>query len=385
MVIVLATLWFWIPVAGLLLLALVWLNFIYRKPRARVWGVIRARYAPAGPLFSVLVLLAAGLGLGIGTYRFGVELISVPSSSMETAIHAGNYILVNKLKPGPRRFASMPDKYFRMRGTSALKRGDIVLFNFPEGDTILENRPNESYYYLKRHFNEFDRLRKIRQWGQLLTLEVKNRPRFVKRLAGLPGDTLQIIDGKTFVNGQMLEEPTTLIQKFRWTHTREAFTNVVSTLPILNQYTAQDHIEVEMTIGNFTNLDPAVKAYLKPSLLEKNVPDRHIFPFNTATGWNTHHLGPIFIPSAGDTIQLTLENLPLYQRAICVYEGNVLETKGGQIFINGKPTDQYCFIMNYYWAMGDNRPHSFDSRFWGFLPENHIIGSIPPFLINKKQ
>ncbi len=384
LIIMLSAVWFRLPIVGMGLLALVGINLRYRKIRARVWARVKKQVPLAGTVLSGFIFIALGVLFGITTYRYGVELISVPSSSMKSAIHPGSYILVNKLKPGPRRFASTPGKYFRMAGTNELRRGDIVLFNFPEGDTILANRPNESYYYLKRHFHEFDRLRQIRQWGQLIPLKVEDRPRFVKRLTGLPGDTFSIEDGDIFVNSKKLEISPTVIKKYRWTHTKEAFAALSAKLNILDQYTTGNHIEVEMTIGDYSGLASEVKKNLKPALVEKNVPDRHIFPFNTSRGWNTHHMGPIYIPSAGDTIVLTTENLPLYLRAIRVYEENKLEIKAGQIYLNGKPANQYCFKMNYYWAMGDNRPHSFDSRFWGFLPENHIIGTIPKILVDKR-
>ena len=374
---------FWIP---FFLLAGQWTGWYFRKALQIKWKAFRHRFTKTASVISGGLLGGTGLLAGILIYRFVFEVISVPSPSMEKAIEAGDYIIVNKLVPGPRRHPSDIEGYYRMQGVDQLKKGDIILFNFPEGDTILENRPDESYYYLKRHYNNFDRLREIRQWGKLIPLEVRDRPRFVKRLIALPGDTLQIKNSEIFINGEKASQTNSVIKKYQWLDTKAEFNRIAEQENILNHYEEKGNVVAEMSVHTYNQLPENAKIRFRPTLLEKNIPDRHTFPFNTDKGWNTDFLGPVVLPKRGTTVTLNPQNIDIYKRAIRVYEQNKLEINNNDsIVINGNTTNKYQFKLNYYWVMGDNRPHSFDSRFWGLLPENHIIGKIPDYFLNLEE
>lgn len=372
----------WIPI--LLLIAL-WGGWYFRKTIKKKWDAFRNQFRKTASIISGALLGGTGLLAGILIYRFVFEVISVPSPSMEKAIEAGDYIIVNKLIPGPRRYPHDIERYYRMQGVDQMKRGDIILFNFPEGDTILENRPDESYYYLKRHYNNFNRLREIRQWGKLIPLNVKDRPRFVKRLIALPGDTLKIINSEIYINGEKVHLTNSIIKKYQWLDSKATFNRIAEQQNIITHYEEKGNIVAEMSVHTYNQLPENARIRFRPTLLEKNIPDRHTFPFNTDKGWNTDFLGPIVIPARGTTVTLNNQNIDIYKRAIRVYEQNNLKIKEDRIIINGKQKEKYQFKLNYFWVMGDNRPHSFDSRFWGFLPENHIIGKIPDYFLNLEN
>jgi signal peptidase I len=121
-------------------------------------------------------------------------------------------------------------------------------------------------------------------------------------------------------------------------------------------------------LNNFSNISSMVK------MIHSVNPDEDVFPFSEHYNWNRDNFGPLVIPQKGKTVNLTMETLPLYERAINAYEGNDLSVKDSTIYINGKPADSYTFGMDYYWMMGDNRHRSADSRYWGYVPEDHIVG-----------
>lgn len=321
-----------------------------------------------------LIWIGLGILLADLTYRFGFELITVPSASMERSIPAGHYVWVNKTIPGPRIFPNHPDWHFRLPGWRKIRHNDVIVFNFPEADTILADRPGESYYFLKRQYPDFDKLIRSGSWGTPHYLEVKDRPRMIKRVVALPGDTLRIAAGEIYINGRRSPNQDFIIRLYRWTGQPTLLDKIRTDNPI-NPFTRDGALFLELSATQI-EADENLKNNIRLESLELNFPDPNIYPFIPPSGWNADYMGPVYLPKKGDSLTLTLENLPLYKRMITVFEGNQVTTTDGRIQINGRPVSSYTFRLNYYWVMGDNRPHSFDSRYWGPVPENHILGVV---------
>jgi signal peptidase I len=332
---------------------------------------------------------------------FMVEAYTIPTSSMEKSMLVGDFLFVSKLSYGPKLpntplafpfvHHTMPLTqytksyvewikwpYYRFPGTTTVKHGDVVVFNYPDGDTVALKVQNQSYYGLVRQVG-YDRVNSDKfNFGDIVSRPVDKRENYIKRCIGLPGDTLKIVDQLVYINGKPLDFPE--LSQFMYkvkTDGNPINKRILSKLDITE--------DVQMTESGdqvLTLTQESVAALKKmPNVIsvEKIIQPAgfwqpYIFPFDSSYAWNVDNFGPLFIPKAGSTVQLTLANLKLYERIINAYELNSLEVKDGKIFINGKESTSYTFKMDYYWMMGDNRHNSADSRFWGFVPYDHIVG-----------
>ncbi len=327
---------------------------------------------------------------------FFLEAYTIPTSSMEKSLLVGDYLFVSKLSYGPRvphtpisfpfahhtlpltehtkaylDWIQLP--HYRYPGLRTIGNNDVVVFNFPEGDTVVLQIQNQSYYALVREMG------RERVWDNydVTYRPVDKRENYIKRCVGIPGDTLEIRGGALYVNGVVLPDPQGVQHNYRViTDGTPISTRVLDRLDITDWgQAAQGIFILAMTEDNAREVArlPHVEEVRK-IIQEQGAGQRHLFPHHPAYPWNEDHFGPLRIPAKGDTIAIDAGNIALYERIIHAYEGNEVEVTANGILINGRPATYYVVGMDYYWMMGDNRHNSADSRSWGFVPEDHIVG-----------
>ena len=357
---------------------------------------------------------------------------TIPSSSLEKSLLIGDYLYVSKTSYGARApmtplsmplcqhtlpigglksYISWPQWEYKRISPKRIPLNDIVVFNYPSGDTVaLSPRYQAADYYMlsylygqqiyEQNFGTVDMdsrsaierrqlyhqyytlgstyiKQNSQEFGDVSWRPVDRRENYVKRCVGTPGQTLEIRDRIIYLDGKPNKEPDNVQYNYR--------------VELLDRHLPEDFMkEIGLSSDDYktlyqTGICPLTKKMKKAmeartdliasvEIVEQTETDA-LYPLNGNMGWTCDNYGPIWIPAKGESIDLTLENLPIYERPIRVYEGNQLEvTPEGDILINGKKTTRYTFKMDYYWMMGDNRHNSADSRYWGFVPEDHIVG-----------
>lgn len=364
-------------------------------------------------------------------HTYFIQPYVIPTPSLERTLRVGDLLFVSKFHYGARtpmttiaapmvhdtlpliRTKSYLKKpqlpYFRLPGFTKVDRNDIVVFSWP-ADTVRQFFRKEAG----------------------VDKPIDKKSNYVKRCVGIPGDSLEIIDGYVYIDGKQLQLPDRAKPQYDYT----VYANKGVSSKLLQEIGVMDFQRKYLTgainqtqfdaikkylIGSDRTADGKIALYTKASgipinvirsqglamteetpreriaaltdemvaelkknnsidsvvkeLDEKGVAGYNNFPQNPMYPWNYDQMGPIYIPEEGATVKLDLKSLPLYKKIITEYEGNTLSVSGNQIKVNGKVTDSYTFQQDYYWMMGDNRDHSEDSRAWGYVPENHIVGT----------